>query len=62
MDSINPTTSNTNSTTNKTNSDNLFTDLTTEESATVSGGHCYYRPVYYYRPYIYRRCYRRCWW
>ncbi len=41
------------------NSNNLFTDLTAEESETVSGG-CYYRPVvyYYYRPYSW--CYRPC--
>lgn len=52
---------------NTTNTDNLFTDLTAQDSATVSGGHChrgyyggyyggygYYRPTaYYYRPYAY---------
>ncbi|QZZ21955.1 hypothetical protein J5X98_05920 [Leptothermofonsia sichuanensis E412] len=49
----------------------LFTDLTEEESSTVSGGHYYggycgyrrfygYRPVYYHRPYYgyYRPRYR----
>ncbi len=59
------------STMKKANSDSLFTDLTAQESETVSGGWCgyygygYYRPVayyyrpyaYYYSPYAYRPCY-----
>lgn len=48
MGDTNSIMNNANSMMNNTNSDNLFTDLTDEESATVSGGHwrCYRRVVY----------------
>jgi hypothetical protein len=41
---------------NATKNAELFTDLTTGESATLQGGcrwHSYYRPYYYYRPNTY---------
>lgn len=48
MNNANSIMNSTDSMMNNTNSDNLFTDLTNEESATVSGGHwrrCYPRIV-----------------